>query len=461
MKPKLVFDLDELAGSRTLEVHEEDMNNVASSLYIRLTYMSFDEGKGVFIKDPSGKEYLDFSASGCVANTGYCHPKVTEAIKKQADKLTCHCLSTVTNKINNELAKKLIRITPGKSEKKVWFGCTGSDANDLVYKMVPEYKKRKWIITFLGSYHGQTMGAYSLSGHKCMTLFRPCPGVIKVPYPYCYRCPFDLQYPRCGLSCVSYLEDQVLGCACPPEDVACIHLELVQGDSGIIVPPNEWVLRVKRVCEKYDILFTVDEVRTGLGRTGKWFASDYFDQQRIIPDLIIIAKPLASGLPLSAVVGTPGVLDFAPASNLYTLGGSPLPVAAANATLNIIEHEGLIKNAYVMGNLMRIRFKELQKEYEIIGDIRGRGLFTGVELVRDRQTKKPARKETHKILFRCWQLGLNMINVGTYSNVFDVTPPLIITKEQLEMGLEIIEQAIKDTMGGKVADTDIEKFAGW
>lgn len=461
MKSKLVFDLDKLASSQTFKAYKEDLENIASSLYIRLHYMSFDKGKGVFIKDPDGNEYLDFTSSGCVANTGYCHPRVVEAIKKQAEKLTCQGFCLVPNKINNELAKKLIRITPGKSKKKVWFGCTGSDANDLVYKMVPEYKKRKWIVSFTGSYHGQTMGSYSLTWHQCATLFRRCPGVMPAPYPNCYRCPFGLEYPKCNLCCANYLEEHILRTVCPAEDVACIHLELIQGDGGHIVPPDDWVIRVKRICEKYDILFSVDEVRTGFGRTGKWFATDYFDKWKLTPDLMILGKPLASGVPLSAVVGLPGVLDFAPASNLYTLGGSPIPVAAAIATIDVIEQEDLARNAYIMGELVRNRLKELQKEYEIIGDVRGRGLFSGVEFVKDRKTKEPAGKETHKMLFRCWQLGLNMLNVGTHSNVFDMTPPLIITREQTEKGLQIIEQSIKDVLAGKVSDATIEKFAGW
>ena len=231
-----------------------------------------------------------------------------------------------------------------------------------------------------------------------------------------------------------------------------------EGHGGMIVPPDEWVISVKRICEKYDILFTVDEVRTGLGRTGKWFAADYFDHLGIVPDLILLGKALASGVPLSAVVGDPDVLDFGRGSTAFALGGSPIPVAAANATIDVIDDEGLIDNAYKMGEVIRGRFKELQKEYEIIGDVRGRGLFNGVELVRDRKSKEPASMETRKIVFRCWQLGLRIGLVGTYSNVLDVTPPLIITQEQAENGLDIIEQAMRDVLDGKVSDDAIAKL---
>jgi len=460
MKPELGFDLSKLKGSKTMEAYEGRLGKIAKSIAEQRDYMSSDSGKGVYIKDPDGNEYLDFGASGCVANTGYCHPKVVEAIKRQAERLTCHSFCSVNSRINNELAEKLIRITPGTQEKKVWFGCTGSDANDLIYRMIPEYKKRKWIITFSGSYHGATTGSYSLSGYKFPTLVRPCPGVIKAPYAYCYRCPFKLEYPECGLRCADYLEEHIMGDrnAYPPEDVAAIHLELIEGDGGMILPPDEWVIRVKRICDKYDILFTVDEVRTGLGRTGKWFAVDYFNHLGIVPDLIPIAKALTSGVPLSAVVGNPDVLDFGRGSTGFALGGSPIAVAAANATIDIIDDEGLIENAYKMGEIIRGRFKELQKEFEIIGDVRGRGLFNGAELVRDRKTKEPASMETRKIVFRCWQLGLRIGLVGTYSNVLDVTPPLIITQEQAEYGVDIIEQAMRDVLDGKVSDDTIAKF---
>jgi len=460
MKPKLVFDLNKLKGSKTMEVYEGSVGKISKSICDQRDYMAFDSGKGVYIKDPDGNEYLDFRASGCAANTGYCHPKVVEAIKRQAEKLTCHSFGIVTNRINNELAEKLIRITPGEHEKKVWFGCTGSDANDLIYRLVPEYKKRNWIITFAGSFHGTTMGACSLTGFRFPTPVRPCPGVIKAPFAYCYRCPFKLEYPKCGLLCADYLEEHIMGDrnAYPPEDVAAIHLELIEGDSGIIVPPDDWVIRIKRICDKYDILFTVDEVRTGVGRTGKWFAANYFDHLGIVPDLIAIGKALTSGVPLSAVVGDPDILDFDRGSTGFALGGSPIPVEAANATIDVIDDEGLNGNAYKMGELIRGRFKELQKEYEIIGDVRGRGLFNGVELVRDRKTKEPASMETRKIVFRCWQLGLHIGKVGTYTNVLDVTPPLIITQEQVENGMDIVEQAMKDVLDGRVSDDAIAKL---
>jgi len=460
MKPKLVFDLNKLKGSKTMEVYEGSVGKISKSICDRRDYMALDSGKGVYIKDPDGNEYLDFRASGCAANTGYCHPKVVEAIKRQAEKLTCHSFGIVTNSINNELAEKLIRITPGEHEKKVWFGCTGSDANDLIYRLVPEYKKRNWIITFAGSFHGTTMGACSLTGFRFPTPVRPCPGVIKAPFAYCYRCPFKLEYPKCGLLCADYLEEHIMGerNAYPPEDVAAIHLELIEGDSGIIVPPDDWVIRIKRICDKYDILFTVDEVRTGVGRTGKWFAANYFDHLGIVPDLIAIGKALTSGVPLSAVVGDPDILDFDRGSTGFALGGSPIPVEAANATIDVIDEEGLNGNAYKMGELIRGRFKELQKEYEIIGDVRGRGLFNGVELVRDRKTKEPASMETRKIVFRCWQLGLHIGKVGTYTNVLDVTPPLIITQEQVENGMDIVEQAMRDVLDGRVSDDTIAKL---
>ncbi|MHB1416688.1 MAG: aspartate aminotransferase family protein, partial [Chloroflexota bacterium] len=385
-------------------------------------------------------------------------PRVVEAISKQAAKLTHNCFTLFSNEPTVALAERLVELAPGDFPKKVWFGLSGSDANDAIYKLTRRATGRERIVTFIGSYHGQTMGAYSLSGHKAESAFVGLPGVVKVPYAYCYRCPFGMTHPSCRMQCLRFIEETIFNTICPPEDVAGILVEAIQGDSGIVVPPDEFLTGLKAMAERYGMLFMVDEVRTGLGRTGKMFAIEHTGA---IPDLITIAKPLGSGVPISACVARSDILDTLEGSHLLTTGGSPIGSAAALTTLDVIRDEGLMARAEETGEYLRRGLCELQKEHEIIGDVRGRGLFTGVEMVRDRVTKEPADTETHKICYRAWRLGLVLIFCGTYSNVLDIVPPLVLSHEQVDRGLEILDQAIRDVSKGLVSDEEISQYRAW
>jgi 4-aminobutyrate aminotransferase len=243
-----------------------------------------------------------------------------------------------------------------------------------------------------------------------------------------------------------------------PKDVSCVLVEPIQSDGGDIVPPDQFLPEIKKLCEKHNILLAVDEVKTGFGRTGKMFAVEHVNVE---PDIIVLAKPIASGMPLSAVVARDEILDSMVASHLLTTGGHPVACAASLATIEVIKNERLVENAEIMGKFIIKRLKEMMSTHEIIGDVRGRGLIVGLELVKDRSTKEPASLETAKVCYRAWELGLITIYVGIYSNVIEITPPLIITREQCERGLDLLENAIKDVEMGRVSDEKIKEYKGW
>jgi 4-aminobutyrate aminotransferase len=459
IKEKITLaDVMGMKRSKTLEVLQRDANVIAKSLYIRFYPMSIEEGEGVRVKDTDGNEYLDFLGGWSVAGTGHRHPKVVEAVKKQIDRLLFNSFTSFSNEIAVKLAEKLVQITPGSFRKKVWYGLTGSDANDCIFKLVPYYKKKARLISFINSYHGQTMGSLSLSGHKSQSAFAGFSNVVKVPYPYCYRCPFKQEYPSCDIYCIDYIEDYVFKAYCPPEDVAGLIIEPIQSDGGDVVPPEGYMQKLDKLCKKYDITFCSDEIKVGLGRTGRMFASEHWN---LTPDVITLGKPLASGMPLSVCVGRAEILDSKLGAHLFTLSGHPMSCAASIATIDVIERERLVENAEKMGAVLMKRLEELKDSYEIVGDVRGKGLILGVEFVKNQKTLEPATVEVAKICYRAWELGLILGYVGMFSNVVEITPPLIIKEEHIDSACEIFEQAIKDVKAGKVSDTELEKYKGW
>ena len=448
----------EVPGPKASELIQRDEKVIGRATYIRFYPMVLEGGVGSTVTDIDGNKYIDFQAGAAVANVGYCHPKVVKAVEDQINKLTHNCFALFSNQITVRLAEKLIEITPGNFRKKLWFGLSGSDANDCLFKLSRYSTKRKRIISFLGSYHGQTMGAYSLSGHKAESHFLPIPGVVKVPYAYCYRCPFKMEHPECDLQCISFIEDHIFKTICPPEDVAGILVEPIQGDAGMIVPPDEFLRELKRISDENGMLFMVDEVRTGFGRTGTMFAINHLGLE---PDFIAMAKPMASGFPISACVARAEILDSLMGSHLLTTGGSPIGAAAALATIEVLEEENIYERAERMGNYLRGRLEEMKERHKLIGDVRGRGLFIGAELVKDRKTKEPAPVETHKVCFRSWEYGLVLVFNGTHSNVLDIVPPLVTSREEVDKALEILERAITDVEEGTVPDTLLEGFQAW
>lgn len=435
-----------------------DAKAIGSSMKIRLFPLVVEEAHGCRLKDVDGKHYLDLSASWAVNNTGYGHHKVVDTIKQQLD---INAFTTYTTYINPpivELGEKIISLMPGDFEKKVWFGLSGSDANDCISKLVPAATGRTRFISYFGAYHGQTMGSLGLSGHTAQAKFISGANITKVPYPYCYRCPFGKEKDHCGLFCLKFIEEQVFASVCPPEDVAAVIIEAVQCDGGVVPAPDDYLKELKNMCDRYGILLIVDEVKIGIGRTGKMFGIELYD---VVPDAIVFGKPIASGMPLSGVVGRAEIADAGTASHLFTTAANPVSAVAGLATLEVVEEEKLIENAAVMGEYFMDQLNELKDKHELIGDVRGKGLVIGVELVKDRKTKEPAATEAAKASYRAFQKGLILPYVGIHSNVFEITPPLTITKEEIDEAIDIMDQTILDVMDGNVSDEDIADYAGW
>jgi len=427
----------------------------------RVPYYPFvmKRGKGATIEDIDGNRYIDFLSSAAVLNTGHAHPRVVKAIKKQADNFIHYTPAYMYHQNMVELAQQLCRITPGDMAKKVAFGQSGSDANDGAIKLARSFTKRQKIIAFLRSYHGSTYGALSLSGvslNMRRNLGPFLPEIYHIPFPDCYRCPFKLQTTKCGLACLEYFK-MLLDTIVPAEEVAAVIVEPIQGDAGIVVPPDDYLPALKKICEENGILFIAEEVQTGFGRTGKWFASEHWDLE---PDAIILGKAIASGMPLSALVARKEIMDswVAPA-HLFTMEGNPVCCAAALATIETIEQEKLVQKSKQMGEYIRGRFNELKKEHEVIGDVRGKGLLIGVDLVTNRETKQRGEKEAAKICWRCWEKGLILTFFS--KSVLRVAPPLVITKSEADQALDIIEDSLKELKAGKISDEVLNKIRGW
>lgn len=440
-------------------VLKRDENIIGTTFKIRFYPLVVERASGVTLVDVDGREYLDFNAGWAVANTGYGHPHVQKAIKDQLEKTSFTSTITFLNETTVRLAERLVEITPGNFKKKVWFGLSGSDANDLVFKILPKATGRPRIVSFLGAYHGQTMGSASLSGHKAHTRFPGFANIVKVPYAYCYRCPFSLTYPECGIYCGGdFIEDYAFKTMADPQDVAGLIVEPIQSDGGDVVPPPGYLERLKKVADEYGILFAVDEVKVGFGRTGSMFAVQH---STVSPDVMVLGKPMASGMPLSACVCKGEMLDALSGTHLLTAGGHPVSCAAALATIEVIEKERLLENAAKVGSYVKERLLEVAGRHALIGDVRGTGLILGIELVKERETKEPATRETAKLCYQAWRNGLLTAYVGLNSNVLEITPPLVLTLDQAEMGIQILEKSLSEVEAGKVPDSDVAPFAGW
>lgn len=444
--------------NRIKEFLERDQNALGEVLKLRFYPLVADKGVGSKIYDVEGKEYIDFNAGWAVANTGYCHPKIKKTINEQIDKLTFSSLTSVLSESSIELAEKLKSLTPGNFEKKVWFGHSGSDANECISKIVPIAKGKPRLISFVGAYHGQTMGSYAMSAHPAQTKFIGGGNITKIPYPYCYRCPFKKDASSCDLFCLKFLEEYVLTSQLPADQVGGIIIEAIQSDGGDVVPPDGFLQGLQDICRRNDIYLIIDEVKIGFGRTGKFFGFENWD---VIPDAVVLGKPIASGLPLSAVVARKEILDCGSGLHLFTTAGNPLACTTALKTIQVLNEEKMLENASDMGQYLLESLRGLQKKYSIIGDVRGKGLIIGIELVKDRETKEPAAEFAAMAAYRAFELGVLFYYAGIHSNVIELTPPLTLTKEEVDKGVKVIEQAIEEVLDEVITPEKLGSFSGW
>ena len=405
-----------------------------------------DSGQGVIVKDVDGNEYLDMLAGFATLDLGHCHPKLVETLTNQAKKLI-HCPDG-PNRPRALLAKKLAEITP-KLLTKSTFSLGGGCAVELGLKLAKTYTGKSGVIAFQGGYHGRTtLGALSLTG--CNYSRQSCgpfmPGVIHVPYAYCYRCPFGKEYPECDLWCAKYIEYLLEGNLTAVSDIATLIVEPLQGVGGYVPPPDEFIPEVWRICKDHDILFFADEIQTAFGRYGGSMTAS--EALHIEPDIMCLGKALSGGFPLSAVITTNEIADkWSPIKSSETFMGNPLLCAVTLANIKILEKMNAPQRAKLIGEYMRKTFKEHLGDLKIIGDIRGKGCFMDIELVEDKGTKKPISQEVLRYAADLTlQKGLIMnFGTGMYSNCINASPPLIITEEQIDLGARKLAEALKQT----------------
>ncbi len=397
--------------------------------------------RGTMVEDVDGNRYLDFTSGVAVTSTGHCHPQVAKAITEQAKELLHMSGADFFNPLQIELAERLDKLCPGPSPKRVFFSNSGAEAVEAAIKLVRYHTGRPYIIAFIGAFHGRTIGALSLNASKPIHRkgFSPLvPGVVHVPYAYCYRCPYGVAHPREELACVKWIEEELFKSYVPPEEVAAVFVEPIQGEGGYIVPPTAFLKDLSALCKKYGILLVADEVQSGMGRTGKWLAVEHFEVE---PDVICLAKGIASGLPLGATIARQELMAWPPGSHASTFGGNPVSCRAALATLDLLK-DGLMDNATKVGNYLLKGLENLSKNYPIIGDVRGKGLMIGVEFVRDRETRERATEERNKIERLAFEKGLLLLGCGKNSIRF--APPLIVTKKEADTALTIFEEVLKE-----------------
>src|SRR5579864_5239576 len=399
--------------------------------------------EGAILEDVDGNRYIDLAGGiGCL-NTGHRAPGVLTAIERQLDKFLHTCVQVTPYECYVRLAERLNEITPGKFPKKTLFVNTGAEAVENAVKIARAATGRPGIITFEDAFHGRTMMALSLTSktHPYKAGFQPFPGeVYRIPYAYCYRCSYSLKYPSCDLYCARHLEDTFKRVVAQ-EGVAAVIAEPVLGEGGFVAPPPDYFRTLIDICHKHGVLFIADEVQSGFGRTGALFASERYG---IEPDIIVTAKSLGGGLPLAGITGRAEIMDAPGPGGLGgTFAGNPLSCAAALAVLDLFERENLLTRANEIGSRFQKRAKEWQRRWPTIGDVRGLGGMQAIELVKSADKREPAGDETKEVTKYCYEHGLITIAAGSYSNVIRVLVPLVVTDEQMDEALDVLESALQ------------------
>ncbi|HWQ53808.1 MAG TPA: acetyl ornithine aminotransferase family protein [Bryobacteraceae bacterium] len=435
-------DLPQLAGPlpgpRATEIIERDGTFVSPS-YTRCYPLVAARGEGAIIEDVDGNRFLDFNAGIAVVATGHCHPRVVEAIQRQAATLI-HMSGTDFYYENLVLlAEKLSAISPGGVPRRVSFGNSGAEAVEGALKLARYATGRDKFIAFLGSFHGRTLGALSLTARRTVQRerFSPLlPGVVHAPYPNCYRCPWGREPNTCAVECARFIEDQLLKTVAPASEVAAIVIEPVQGEGGYIVPPRRFMDELRRIAERNGILLIFDEVQSGVGRTGKMWAAEHFDA---VPDIFAVAKGIASGLPLGATVARAELMTWPPGAHASTFGGNPVACAAALTTLELLE-ERLIDNAARMGTHIMDRLRDWPRRFPHVGEVRGLGLMIGIELVKDQGSREPFGSLRDRITTLAFERGVLVLGAG--DSTLRLSPPLTITREQCDFAIDILEECL-------------------
>jgi 4-aminobutyrate aminotransferase len=396
---------------------------------------------GVWITDVDGNRILDFTSGVGVVNTGHCHPDVVRAIQKQAGELMHFAGTDFYYENQVRLAERLGDIVPGSHAKKVFFTNSGTESVEAALKLARWHRQRPITIGLLGAFHGRSMGALTMTASKRSQRARFqafAGGGHHIPAPNCFRCPYQLEYPSCDLYCAKILKELYFETSIPPEDVAAFIAEPVMGEGGYIVPPKGWHQAIQKICQEHDILFMDDEVQSGIGRTGAWFAIEHHG---IVPDIVTMAKALGGGVPIGAIAFRKELDYTKSGAHSNTFGGNLVSVASARATLDVIDREHLLENARRQGDYLKQRLTELQAQHEEIGDVRGLGLMTATEFVKGRSDKTPHVAFRDRVLTKAYQRGLLLLPCGKSSIRY--IPSLIVQREQIDEGIEILDASLK------------------
>jgi 4-aminobutyrate aminotransferase len=439
VRPGLPCISGELPGPRASQIIERDAR-VLSPSYTRPYPLVVDHAEGAMVTDVDGNRFLDFNAGIAVVAAGHCHPQVVRAIQEQAARLI-HMSGTDFYYENMvQLAETLARLAPGDQPRRVYFGNSGAEAVEAALKLARYHTGRDKFIAFLGCFHGRTLGALALTSRRPVqrARFGPfMPGVHHVPYPYCYRCPYGKSPDTCGVECAKTIEDQLFKTILPAQETAAIVIEPVQGEAGYIVPPRKFFDELAEIARRHDILLIFDEVQSGMGRTGRMWAAEHFDAN---PDILAVAKGIASGMPLSAMIANAEVMNWPPGSHASTFGGNPVSVAASLATIELLE-SSLLENAANMGAYMRSRMDSWPSRFPLVGEVRGLGLMIGIELVCDQSTKEKATTEREAIIGMAFERGLLILGAG--DNTIRLSPPLTISRDQADYAMDVLEDCLK------------------
>jgi 4-aminobutyrate aminotransferase len=417
-------------------------DRLISPSYTRSYPMVAKSGRGVRVTDVDGNEFLDFAAGIAVNSTGHCHPEVVKAIQDQAAELIHISGTDFYYEHMTALADRLSAIAPMPGPHKFYYGNSGAEAVECAMKVARYNTGRQNIISFFGAFHGRTMGALSLTGSKPQQKrrFAPLvPGVHHIRYPYTYRGTTGgaEEQEVFALDCARYIEDRLFKTILPPEEVAAIILEPIQGEGGYVVAPDNFLQEIRRICDRHGILLIVDEVQSGAGRTGKWWAIEHSGVQ---PDIVCIAKGIASGMPLGICMTRAEIMNWVPGSHASTFGGNPICIAAALATLDIIEREGM-KNAATVGEKMLQHLRPWVTKHPTVGEVRGRGLMIGIEIVKDQKSRTPAGALRDKVVDLAFERGLLILGCG--ENSVRLCPPLIVKQQEADIALDILEECIQ------------------
>lgn len=426
-------------GPRARAILERD-RRVVSPSYPRSAPFVMARGEGASVEDVDGNVYLDCCAGIAVAATGYSHPAVIRAITEQSQRFL-HTSTDYYHEPQVALGEAIAEIAPIEGRARTFFSNSGTEAVEAAIKLARYHTKRFNIIAFLGSFHGRTLGSLSLTSSKTVQRrgFGPMvPGIYHAPYANPYRCPLGVSAKNCADECLAYIEQQILTHLVAPDDVAAIVVEPIQGEGGYVVPPPEFIQGLARITKKHGMLLVADEVQSGIGRTGKMFAIEHYG---VKADILVVAKAIASGLPMGLTVANEQVMDWPVGAHSNTFGGNPVACAAALATLKLVR-EGLMANAAEVGELLLSEVKKLAARHVLIGDVRGKGLMIGIELVRDRTTKERATAERDALVQAAFRRGLLILAAG--QNTVRLSPPLVLSRDQAHIAVRLLDQALAD-----------------